>query len=370
MRHLPRFASRSLRAGALAAAAALAAASNSPAGGQRANGSCPPEETCSPDTPDGLYFGSAPFGDAILEGAVVAPHRTAIGGIQTVRAFLDQAAQQPFTRPYDALAAGPSFSVAAVAAENISIHGEAVGTDYLRLVETGTQNLYDRISLETSAVDHAAIVPGPADVIDDDGLTATPPVAPRWFVGGDGKAVVQLFDMQGTRLVDETATIDAPSTPALAQWDVYTFDQTLPVGPVLVKVTTGDGAAHDVNITTTDTVQSVIWTHGLSTRAPDTGLAMDEQEIFCFRAVDGGDAVLGAPWSYQVTNDLTITSSTTNCVFVKRVAAGAGTLTATAAGTSAQFAVPTNAMPTPKPTRRARATDGGPAPGERIVLGW
>jgi hypothetical protein len=359
-----------LRAAVLGAAALLAAASSSPAGGDRANGECPPEEECSPDTPNGLYFGAAPLGDQMFTGSVVTPHRVAVGGVETVRLFLDRDAQQSFNRPYRALPAGPAFTVQGIAGASVAIKGAAPGTAYLRIVETDADLLYDRYELEANAVSGVDLVHGPEYAYADKGLEQLPPPPVKYHVAGDTRLVLRLVDDDGARLVDETAVIDDPNLQAdLSRWDVYRIGPGLPVGPVQLDVLLGDGTSKTVAFETTDKVTAVTWTAGFDDRPPETGLALDEQVIFCFRASDGSAVVLGATFEFQASAELTLSPGldAPSCVQVKRTATGLATLTVNAGGAEASFQIPTNAMPMPKPAPRARPAAGGPAPGERLL---
>jgi hypothetical protein len=341
----PQFVRRFGQVAILGTGVLFAAASNSPAGGDRQNGGCPPEEECSPDTPSGLFFGAHPLGDGVLLGEFTAPHRTAVGGRQSVFAFLDDDAQQEFTG-FDAKAAGASFRTDAPVANGVGVVGLAEGTDYLRLVEPGTDLLYDRISLQTATVTQVNIVPHPIYLLSDPELSdqADPVVA--YHIVGEVDVVVQLWDDDDQRDVDETLLLtgaDELSRDA-SQWDRYKAD-TLNPGANLFEAALGDGSSWPLSLDGVDHVDQFDFIASEGAAEPGvTPLPNNGSHTYCFRAKTANVTVLGAPYDLTASAELSATPGVPGCVSVSSTltgtSTGTGTLTIGVDGLEKTYQIP------------------------------
>src|SRR5262249_3182173 len=121
------------------------------AGERGATGDCPPGETCSDKTPNGLALLGAKLGDDPL--GPMQPRATAIGGTQQLTVVTGATSGAPaFALPFDATTTSPSLAVTDVAPPKLPVEGLGAGTSDLRLVEPGTQLLYDRLPLDVTAV--------------------------------------------------------------------------------------------------------------------------------------------------------------------------------------------------------------------------
>ncbi len=335
----------------------LSFASNSPAGGDRTDGECPAGEVCSPDTPTGLYFGGSVLGDEIFD-SIVEPHRTAVAGTQTLDIFSDADASDEFIG-FDAVAAGPSFQVVAVAGNQVSVAGVAGGTDFLRLVDPESGELYDRIALQTAVVDTIAIVPQKIDLLGDQELYDAASPAVVYHASGTSELVVALYDASDVRLVDETLTLALGTgfVRDTAQWDRFEHDPVAP-GTYVFTFTLGSGEIGDLSATFVDAVDAVVWVPGLanSERAePASGAVVGQQKRFCFRAENGGRPVVGATFGYTSTSGLTVASGSGTCVTVTGAAPGLATLTVSVDGVAEPFDVPVASAANAQPASAANA---------------
>jgi hypothetical protein len=354
----------------------FAAASNDPAGGDRTDGECPPEETCSPDTPNGLYFGSEALGDSPLE-LIVEPHRTAIGGTHTVSVWLDADGNTEFTG-FEAKSAGPSFEIAGVASNFVEVHGLAEGTDYLRLVETGTELLYDRINLETSGITRAGIIPGRGQLAGDSELHDAAEPALLYHADTQYNLAMALFDADSVRLIDESVDVNLGTGFARdpERWDRISTP-SLAAGTYSFNIVAGDGLTYNAQIDVVDAVDTVTWIAGVGlSTPPDAPLPVGQSRTYCFRASAGGTPVIGGTWTFTSPSLMLSDPLLTNCVSVTAQApARPEPLTAAIDGVEITVTVNITAQAPAQPDEaRARvAPRSTPAAGERLsapVTSW
>src|SRR5712692_3228335 len=95
---------------------------------------CPGGESCSTDTPSGLYFGGDGTGR---------PGVTAVGGRQTLTIYEGERGAE-LTRPFDASSTDPSLRVVSIRAPRVTLEAVTSGSAYLRILKPGTEFLYDR----------------------------------------------------------------------------------------------------------------------------------------------------------------------------------------------------------------------------------
>ncbi|HET9988508.1 MAG TPA: hypothetical protein VFQ65_08305, partial [Kofleriaceae bacterium] len=128
-------------------------------GGERATtGECPAGETCSDLTPRGLQFnGAAMTDDFDLSG----PSPTAVGGTQDIKLEYDPteghyvALDLPFSADDDG---GLGVKVDHVAGNVVTVRGVAVRTNYLRITDAATGELFDRKELAGATIDSMKLV--------------------------------------------------------------------------------------------------------------------------------------------------------------------------------------------------------------------
>ena len=320
-------------------------------GGERADtNQCPAGETCSPETPAGLQF----IGTSLLGGFVVdGPLATAIGGTQEIQ--LDEepalAVYTPFELAYtvdDDGGLGVRFDH-----QNqnvVTVRGVASRSNYLRILDPTTNELFDRKMVDAAQIDSITLVPVTADTVP-----AGMPIA--WATGRVDVGIAlsgQVQESSGPseeRLVDTSmvATLDGATQRG---WDALELANAS-AGTYALSVTAGNLAATSLGV---DVVE-----------APDALAAIDPQPTIeagndvCFAATNAGRFVAGLAWSFTI-NGVT-TAGTGNCVDTDQqhgsitVSASAGGKTATIEMTIVQASAVHRASHTtqPRPTAGERA---------------
>src|SRR5262249_34824128 len=179
-----------------------------PLAGERAgSGSCPSGETCSDKTPNGLALLGTKLGDDPL--GPMQPLATAVGGTQGLTVVTGATSGAPtFTLPFDATTTSPMLAVTDVAPPKLTVEGLAGGTSDLRLVEPGTELLYDRLPLDVAAVAAVEVRPLVYSVVTSDSdFAANSGAGWAMLAGGTDDLLVRLASGDGTRVVDQRMTI-------------------------------------------------------------------------------------------------------------------------------------------------------------------
>jgi hypothetical protein len=368
-----------LRTAVLGGAVLASLASDSPQGGDRTDGECPAGETCSPATPEGVYFGGAVLGDDPVN-RVVEPWRTAVGGVQTLAMFTDEHADHPFVG-FTALSAGPSFAVTSTAGNLVAIQGLKTGTDFLRLVDASKDpaELYDRVALQVAAIDQLAIVPMQTDLASDKELYQT--VRPALVYSTkrvDARYVIALYDSSDVRLVDESlgVTLGNGFTRDLDRWDRFRQTAVLPPGTYNFQVALGSGDSGTVSLTFVERADAVKWVAGTGADqqvAPSEGVRQGRSLTYCFRAENAGRPMLGETFVYSVSGGIVLAdpAADSNCVTVTGKTVGSATLSVLAGDASLSLDVPVKAAKalegTPLPAAPADHAVDSPVGGERAL---
>jgi hypothetical protein len=308
------------------------AASGCALAGDRVGGVCPTGEVCSAEAPNGLFFLGARRSDSFGGGVEI----TAVGGTQTIKVLEDSNTDSPaFDRAFDASTSDVTVAaISAVAPPNVTISGEADGTTSLRLLESGTDKLLDRVDVHVAAIDSVAAFPQELFLVaSDDG---TP-----WALLSGGKAslVVQLKSKGGDRLVDEELTMTSDFGKATSQaWDL--FEITAPTsGDASYTVTAGKGS-FPVKASVVAAVDKIESSKVLNELGADGQLEAMKDQLLCFIGTSGSARVAGAEWKFTGSSSITITpvdatvSSQTSCVQIKGTAVGPAKLTVEASGFS------------------------------------
>ncbi len=356
----------------LGAALFFSLATSAPTEGERVDGGCPPGEICSPDTPDGLFFAGTPLGEEILP-IPQKPLPTAVGGTQTVSVFLDKAGEHEFLG-FTASAGGPSFVVETVATNDIGIKGLAEGSDYLRVFNRETAELFDRLLVDTARVAKVAVLPYQGDLFGDRDLLQA--VRPEVVYSADRDVAfygIALYDGNDRRVVDTSATLQLGlGFKRNAQlWDRFEQTGALPPGKYNLGVTLGDGSTHELSVTLVSGVDSIRWSPGSSDSllvSPDKGLAVNASQMYCFAGQSGGLTVVGAPFQFSATGPVDLGTPSFDCIVVRATALGTVKLTVASGGLSATFDIPVraNKLQQPAPLPESRPFEGLRG-GERAV---
>jgi hypothetical protein len=318
---------------------------------------CPTGETCSPDTPNGLFFSGSNTFMNVFDSS---PKRTAVGGTQTILASGVDSKGSSFGVDFDA--AGTNvIGIESVAPPGVTVRGEGEGSGYLRLVEQGTDILYDRIELTVGAV--ARIHAVPAIEFQHDPFGA-PSLDWALFAGSQVNLGVMLRDAGDTTLVDESMSIalsgSASGSPHTNQWDELTASAGN-AGQAILTATIG-GQSFDETLPVVDTLTDIVT---ISNDALKPLAAGTERQI-CFRAIADKYAVAGASFILDASGALTPEDTSTSCILVKANAAGTGTVIVESAGIKRSFSIPVvKSLAADAPSQKAEARPRGPVPGER-----
>jgi hypothetical protein len=331
-------------------------------GGERATtGECPAGETCSPLTPDGLEFVGADMTDDLgLSG----PSPTAIGGTQNIELEYNRnggalmALDLPFTADDDG---GNGVKVDHVAGSIVTVRGAASRTNYLRITDPGTGELFDRKELTGAAVDSIKLVSNTSD---------TPPADRElaWLAGNVQVGVALYGQVQESggptdeRIVDQSMQLTLSGATQRA-WDLVQLPAAT-AGTYSLAVTAGDKPTANLDIVVVDHIDTLVVDPGNPATVLPQGVA-----TICFEGLANERFVAGMTWHFMV--DGVAKDGIGNCIGAGSSTATSGTITiiGSADGLSATTNVTIAAARTDQPVRTSR-TRRMPTPlvGDRAAL--
>lgn len=292
---------------------------------------CPAGETCSPDTPQGLYFSGASVFDQFSGG----PRTTAVGGVQRIGVLRSSDLEDYFEGSFDAEATDV-FEIADLSPPEATVRAASEGYGYLRILEPGTDNLYDRVQLDSAAVELVEMTPTGKYWVDPD----VPADGWSLLAGADVLLGVRLRGANlDDPLVDESMIIEVKSGAAAgvesAVWDVV---GVLPdaSGEVTLQATLGDGTSHVQSFPITEKVDEIVRITSVLDQGEAPILAPNGQAVFCFRAMDGAFAVAGVSWTFSAAEDVKV-EPFDSCAIVTATELGPHTLTVQAGGQELLF---------------------------------
>lgn len=281
-------------------------------GERAASGRCPIGEICSPATPSGLLFAGPSFGDVRFGSFGV--HDTAVGGVQDVT--VEGIGKLPFA----ALSTNGAITVDAPIANTVRLHGVAAGDALLRIVEPGTDALYDRVTVLAGAIDRIDLGAATRELLDQ-------PEQIALLEGASVDLVAQLYDASGNRLVDEGLTIEG-AVERLA-WDTATVQAQRP--EAVLTITAGDRPPVAVSLPVVAGIDEIVADLSQATPAPLAG----ESTLICFDGHAGDRTVVGMTWTVTATGaDRSVALFGRNCLSVSRMTAGRVTVHAESTGHS------------------------------------
>jgi hypothetical protein len=325
--------------------------------GERTNGMCPQGEVCSPDTPNGLYFGGPPIANELNAGILP----IAVGGTETVLVSINSSGTA-FTRPFDAATTG-ALSVMSSTPPSVTVHADTTGNGYLRILQSGTNLLYDRVGMTTSELDHVDVDPIEMNGFNDD--TFDPKTTP-WaaWAGADVPVYMALYDGIETRLVDEALAVTGATSQSA--WDTISVNGT---SDIALSITAGDKSALPATVKVLAHVQTIaaVTASGVDPTKPQ---AINTPVALCFDAVgaDGSTVIVGATWSFNVTSGTAtaMASAYPNCASVTATAIGTVMLQVDAGDATTTVPIIFVAA---KPTRAAAGAseEASATPGERAL---
>jgi len=333
-------------------------------GGERATtGECPAGETCSDLTPRGLQFiGASLSDDSNLSG----PSPTAIGGTQDIQLKYDPTADffQPLDLSYTADDdGGNGVKVDHTAGAVVSVRGMGSRTNYLRISDASTGELFDRKELAGAAIDSFSIVPNTSEQVPF-GLDIA-------FAAGDVKLGVALLGAvqedsgpQEERLVDQSMQLVLAGSTQRA-WDALEMSSAAS-GTYGLSVTAGNRPAANVDVIVVDHLDSLV-----ADDSNETSITPNATSIVCFDGLAGGRYVAGLTWHFLI-NNVDHPSGLGNCIGVSAQTAGPITVVGSADGMSATTTITVGAartLPSVKGPHAPRQTRITPTTaGDRAAL--
>lgn len=300
-----------VRVGGVGAAVLALAASSTD--GERARGDCPSGERCAEETPEGLSFEGAQVSWFIGNGVA----NTAVGGGQTIL-ITDKATDAPLAFAFAAKVTSDVFEAGVAGAASATLSASAAGRGHLRITRAGSDDLFDRIAIESRVIDR---------------MQARPTMNETWpgfssdswaaFAGGSVEVAVALYDSGGGWLVDDTMQLTSNALVRRTAWDALELRPTA-AGTVTLQVGAGD-RNDSVPVTVVDTLTEV------SGPGPQDRAVGMTAEV-CFQALAGSVRVFGVPWEFVVSGPGEALAAAEqlhhNCLSVRTT--GLGTITVTA----------------------------------------
>jgi hypothetical protein len=286
-------------------------------GDRAVTGECPRGEVCSDDTPHGLHFEGASFGDELL---AFGPPPTLVGGTQNIRLTYD--GNRTLDRPYIADdEGGAGVEVVSTNGPIVTLRGASRRTNYLRITDPEGA-LYDRKLLEGASLTSIRIVPmRPEVVAEGDAIV---------FVSGTQDFVVALTaELPGggtARAADQSMTI-ASLGATRPGWDTLHLPGAA-LGHHAVAVTAAGLPEVAIDL------EVVKGPDSLLAQAPQSPLVVGQGSLVCFSPRAAGRHVAGLAWTFTVDNG-TATSTTGllgNCASVTPAHTGVLNVTASAGG--------------------------------------
>ncbi|MEP7120515.1 MAG: hypothetical protein ABJE95_06390 [Byssovorax sp.] len=309
---------------------AVFAATGCALAGDRVGGICPAGEICSDQAPNGLFFLGAATADSFGGGVAV----TAAGGSQTITVLLGSNTDSPpFKDTFSASTSDPTVAtIGSIAPPNVVLSGKADGTTSLRLLESGTDKLLDRVDVQVEAIAKVTVFPRELFLVaSDDG---TP-----WALLAGAKApmIVQLAAANKDRLVDEKLTFaPAAGTATQQAWDLFEITAGA-AGEASFTVKSG-GSSFTPKATIVTKIDGIA-TSKFYNLLDATGSAEASQDLFvCFVGTSGGVVTAGAEWKFTGSETIAITPQSpgikgaSSCIDFKGTAVGPAKLTVEASG--------------------------------------
>jgi len=335
--------------------------------GDRAAGGegCPPGDMCSSKTPNGLWFTGASFFDGAVDSG---PKTTAVFGTQTIEVLASSSLTDTFSEVFTAESTAPLL-VNVTSPPNVVVSADGEGSGYLRIIDSETGELFDRISIKSAIPQSVRVAPVEAIKYDPDAAEKM-----NWaiFSGASLDFGFMLFDFTNNRLVDENITVDiggdASETFGSSNWDIRPI-QANAVGFADINVHTGDGQVFPKGMPIVDTIDDVVLVPSTLGSSTSQSIVTGKDQIYCFRGLSGNLAVAGLSWSVSTQGSISAVLEEASCYRVKAGATGSATLVASAAGFKKSFPITIKANAVdPAPASivaPAPKASMGPAPGER-----
>lgn len=330
--------------------------------GERAiTGKCPAGEVCSSQTPEGLQFIGASFSDTMFLGG---PSPTAIGGTQRVQLEYHRTLWDtdiPLDVPFDAAVdSGSGVGVETIQGSVVVLRGVASGSDYLRITDPVTGELFDRKTVGAAAIDSISLVAATGERI--------PPGVPIGFAAGQVEVAVALYGtVQDTGPLSERLVDEGMSLAAIGgtqhNWDSIEFDAAGP-GVYPISVTAANRPTVQVDAAVYDHLDSLA-AHATN---PVT-LVPNQPEFFCFDPMAAGHFVSGASFHFTVTGIENQPVAAVNCIaLTTQRTEGQVSIVASAMGMTATATIPIGAARVSQRVRTVAVQELPSPMGDRAAL--
>jgi hypothetical protein len=307
-------------------------------GGERhSSGECPAGEVCSPKTPSGLLFIGTELAGELFSPAL-GPAATAIGGTQEIELQYEgpNGDDIALDLPYDADDdGGLGVEVAGTAGAVVTVRGVGSRENYLRIVDQGTNELFDRHKVAGAAVSMIEAVGTQYEQLPT-GRTGI-----VWALGTQEIGVALSGEVQVgnsptlQRLVDTSMQISLPSAEQVA-WDTLRVTNPL-VGVHTLLVKAGDKPSAELDIEFVAGADTILVQGDPTPLVPPGGSTM-----VCFAAMNNSRYVYGLEWQYNV-NGVGFTrgqdATTRNCITVTAPAGVIGSIPVSAAAGGQQISM-------------------------------
>lgn len=340
---------------ALLCAGLLLAVGSGSKGERAETGVCPPGETCSNETPSGLYFKGPSFADAWFNSDV---HPTAVGGRQTIT--IDPVGWLTHLYDFDADFSTPAFTIASLAPPRVTVKAEAEGAAYLRILEPGTGLLYDRLSISALKVSHVTVDPywSFLDPAQHAGV--------ELHYGGTPATFITRIFSGSTRLIDEDVTFEPLAGASMDSstgsiWDTASIQATEGATSLSVRARASDGTMGEGSLPLVWEIDEILSSESFPW--PDTVIVGDSI-LACFYGELEGRAVSGVPFIFRVWNPEGIETPeavlgvVVSCARIQVTQAGVWHLSVAGPGRTRLFQV--TAVDQPQPPPPAPAPSAGP----------
>lgn len=299
--------------------------------GERADtGECPAGEVCSAATPRGLHFVGVALADELFSGN--GPAATAIGGTQEVSLEIERlgGGRVALDLPYDTDDdGGLGVTVVGHAGPVVTVKGARSRSNYLRILDKQTGELFDRYTLTGAALKSMHIVG-----TEFESLPSNRPELV--FAPGDQTIGIALTgDVQENggntteRIVDTSMILDLAGATR-ASWDSVRITNAQP-GMYPLVVTAGDKPAAQMPI------EVVAGADAISVIGAQPTVPANSHATVCFQATNNHRYVYGLTWTFTANGMTRVNGKSDilrNCVSVSSEGMATGSLpvTATAGG--------------------------------------
>jgi hypothetical protein len=214
----------------------------------------------------------------------------------------------------------------------VVLSGKSDGSTSLRLLESGTTKLLDRVDIQVATLANVMLFPRELFLVaSDDG---TP-----WALLAGSKAalIVQLWAENKVRIVDEALTLTPASGSATRQaWDV--FEVTAGDAPDASFTVKAGQASFTPKAAIVSKIDGIDSSKFLGQLGADASLEASTDQILCFVGKSGDVLTVGAEWKFTGSETIAITPPSpdtmgmSSCVQLKGTAVGPAKLTVEASG--------------------------------------